>query len=277
LTDRYALFGNPVAHSLSPKIHGLFAEQFNQDISYDKILIEPGEFARSADAFFSSDGKGLNVTAPMKTDAYEYAHQRTERAHLAGAVNVLALLEDGTVLGDNTDGFGLLADLTEHLGWGVQGREILILGAGGTVRGVLGPLMKASPKSITLVNRTYDKAKALAKEFAPLGDIEVCKIDQLKPHRFDLVINGTSAGIAKGYNLDLPDTLFFADAKSYDLNYSMEPTPFRLWSGPYVSEAADGLGMLVAQAAESFRIWRGDFPDFIPVIDKIRTIPPRII
>jgi len=270
LTDLYALFGNPVSHSLSPKIHRLFAEQFNQDISYDKQLVEPGDFVRSVDDFFSSGGKGLNVTAPFKTDAYTYAHHMTDRAVRAGAVNTLAKMEDGTILGDNTDGFGLLADLTENLGWGVADRDILLLGAGGTARGVLGPLLEGKPKCITLVNRTFEKAWVLARHFTPLGHIEAHKIEELEPRRFDLVINGTSAGIAKGFNLDLPDTLFASDALSYDLNYSMEPTPFVQWSSHQVRACADGLGMLVAQAAESFRIWRGVRPDFISVIDQIR-------
>ncbi len=270
MTDRYTLFGNPVVQSLSPQIHRLFAEQFNFDMRYDKQLVEPGDFVRAADSFFSGGGRGMNVTAPFKTDAYTYAHQMTDRAVRAGAVNVLAQREDRTILGDNTDGFGLLFDLTENLGWGVAGRDILLLGAGGTARGVLGPLLEAGPKCITLVNRTFEKAELLARHFAPLGRVEARRIEELEPHRFDLVINGTSAGIAKGFNLDLPDTLFAADARSYDLNYSMEPTPFIQWSSPQVAACADGLGMLVAQAAESFCIWRGVRPESSSVISWLR-------
>jgi len=269
LTDRYAVVGNPIAHSKSPQIHRLFAEQLNDDISYDKELIELGNFDAWVDKFFQAGGKGLNVTLPFKADAYSYAHKNTERAERAGAVNTLGI-ENGSVIGDNTDGFGLLEDLTQRLGWQVAGSEVLLLGAGGAVRGVLGPLLDAMPQSITLANRTYSKAEQLAQTFASVGNIEAAELSALGGRKFDLIINGTSAGVS-GEAPDLPATLFKSNACSYDMFYSAEPTPFLKWSAPLAAEISDGLGMLVAQAAESFRIWRGKRPDFTPVVELIRS------
>lgn len=269
MTDRYAVVGNPIAHSKSPQIHRLFAEQMNEDISYEKELIEVGCFDSWVDDFFQSGGKGLNVTLPFKGDAHAYAHKNTERAKRAGAVNTLSI-ENGVVTGDNTDGFGLLADLTQRLGWQVKGSEILLLGAGGAVRGVLGPLLDASPQRVTLANRTFSKAAELAQAFTAMGNIEAVELDQLDGSKFDLIINGTSAGVS-GEAPDLPATLFKPGGCSYDMFYSSEPTPFLQWSAPHVNNCSDGLGMLVAQAAESFRIWRGKSPDFIPVVEAIRS------
>lgn len=269
MTDLYAVVGNPIAHSKSPQIHRLFAEQLNQDISYDKALVEPGDFNRWVDDFFSRGGKGLNVTLPFKAEAFAYAGTKTDRAERAGASNTLSLNEDGSVVADNTDGFGLWADLTERLGWQIAEREILVLGAGGAVRGVLGPLLDAQPKKVVLANRTFSKAAELADAFRSFGRIEAAEMRDLGQWQFDLVINGTSAGV-RGETPDIPTTLFKPGACSYDMFYAPSVTPFLKWSAPFVDDMADGLGMLVAQAAESFRIWRGMRPDFIPVVEQIR-------
>jgi shikimate dehydrogenase len=268
VTDRYAVFGNPIAHSKSPQIHRLFAEQLGEDIVYEAQLVEPGKFEPEAHAFFASGGKGLNVTLPFKTDAYGFAHRKTERARRAGAVNTLTL-SDNIVQGDNTDGFGLLADLQDHLGWSVEGKNILILGAGGAVRGVLGPLLDHHPRQISLANRTHKNAQELARAFSPFGAVQALELDALADVSFDLVINGTSASLA-GERITLPETLFSSGACSYDMMYGAEPTAFLQWSAPRVKASADGLGMLVAQAAEAFRIWRGVMPDFVPVIERLR-------
>lgn len=268
MTDIYAVVGNPIAHSKSPQIHQLFAEQTGEDISYDKRLIEIGNFDNWVDEFFASGGKGLNVTLPFKTEAFAYATTRTDRAERAGAVNTLS--SDGsTVQGDNTDGYGLMADLTERLGWQVQGKEVLLLGAGGAVRGVLGPLLEAAPLRVTLANRTHSKAVELAQAFSAMGNLNSETMVNLGEHKFDLIINGTSAGVS-GEALDLPPALLKENACCYDMFYSTELTPFLQWSSRYGAELSDGLGMLVAQAAESFRIWRGKRPDFVPVVDLIR-------
>lgn len=269
MTDRYAVVGNPIAHSKSPQIHRLFAEQLGDDISYNKELIEIGRFDDWVDHFFKAGGKGLNVTLPFKTDAYNYAKNRTDRAERAGAVNTLSLA-NGSVTGDNTDGYGLLADITERLGWQVAEKEVLLLGAGGAVRGVLGPLLDALPQRVTLANRTLAKAEELAQIFKPYGDVEAVALDALQGREFDLIINGTSAGVS-GEVPNLPPGLFKHNACSYDMFYGAEPTPFLKWSAPLAAEVSDGLGMLVAQAAESFRIWRGKQPEFVPVIDAIRS------
>ena len=258
--DRYAVFGNPIKHSKSPEIHSRFAEQTKQVIQYDKQLVEVDEFERAASQFFSEGGKGLNVTVPFKEDAYRYAHQLTERAQAAEAVNTLALQSDGTILGDNTDGAGLVFDIKERLKWSIQGLDILILGAGGAVKGVLLPLLLESPNSITVANRTASKAQDLAQKFSAKGSIQGCGFSDIQDHAFDLIINGTSASLGG----DVPPVSPRCVGEStcvYDMVYGDELTPFLKWSqSKGANQVADGLGMLLCQAAESFFIWRGVRP-----------------
>ncbi|WP_341936803.1 shikimate dehydrogenase [Marinimicrobium sp. C2-29] len=269
MTDTYAVFGNPINHSKSPYIHRHFAEQTGEPIAYTKQQVPEGEFEPAAETFFAQGGKGLNVTVPFKLDAYRYAARLTPRARRAGAVNTLALEPDGTVLGDNTDGIGMVNDM-HNLGWELAGKRVLILGAGGAVRGILPPLMEQKPASLTIANRTLHKAEQLAKGFADLGAITPAGFESLEGQQFDLVINGTSASLG-GDLPPLPESLLAPGACCYDLMYGAEPTVFLQWAEAHGAEKrADGLGMLVGQAAESFYLWRQIRPEVIPVITELR-------
>ncbi len=270
MTDQYAVFGNPVEHSKSPVIHAAFASQTGQDLSYHKQQVALGGFAEAADAFFAAGGKGLNVTVPFKQDAYSYAARLSPRARHAGAVNTLALQEDGTILGDNTDGVGMVRDILNNLGWEIRSKKVLVLGAGGAVRGVLEPLLEQLPQHVVIANRTIDKALQLAKGFAEMGYLLGCGFDMLEGQQFDLVINGTSASLS-GELPPLPSDLLTADGHCYDLMYGAALTPFINWARQHGARAAsDGLGMLVEQAAESFKLWRGVSPQTAPVIASLR-------
>lgn len=269
MTDLYAVFGNPINHTKSPAIHRQFAEQTHQDMQYNKQLVNEGEFAQSAQDFFAQGGKGLNITVPFKMDAYCFAQKLTARAERAGAVNTLALLSDGTILGDNTDGIGMLHDM-HNLGWELGGKRLLVLGAGGAVRGVLQPLLEEHPAQIIIANRTLNKAEELARQFQDLGDIQARSFEQLAGESFNLVINGTSASL-QGELPPLPDNLFAVNAYCYDMMYSAEPTVFLQWAKEKgASQLADGLGMLVGQAAEAFYLWRHIRPEVVPVITSLR-------
>ncbi len=269
MTDVYAVFGNPIAHSKSPFIHRQFAEQTGEDIAYTKQLVPQGEFEAAANAFFAQGGKGLNITVPFKLEAYGYAARLTQRARRAGAVNTLALQHDGTLLGDNTDGIGMINDM-HNLGWKLADKKVLILGAGGAVRGILQPLMEHKPAGLAIANRTLHKAEQLAKGFHDLGDIEALSFEQLEGRQFDLVINGTSASLS-GDLPPLPEGLLAPDASCYDMMYGAEPTAFLNWAEQQgAARTADGLGMLVAQAAESFYLWRDVRPEVSSVVSVLR-------
>lgn len=274
MTDRYAVFGNPIAHSRSPQIHALFARQTQQDMHYDRQLVDIGNFSTAAAAFFSSGGKGLNITVPFKLDAYAFADALTLRAQQAQAVNTLATQKDGSILGDNTDGVGLVADITQNLGWTLRGKSILVLGAGGAVRGVLGPLLSQQPQALVIANRTPSKAHELAEAFATIAStrqkIRGCGYEGLGDAQFDIVINGTSASLA-GDLPPLPANLLAPVACCYDMMYGAEPTVFMRWARQHnAAHIADGLGMLVEQAAESFALWRGLRPNTAGVIAELR-------
>lgn len=269
LLDRYAVMGNPIAHSKSPEIHRLFAQQTGQEMTYDKILAGTGSFAEEASAFFALGGKGLNVTVPFKEQAFHYADNLTDRAELAGAVNTLVLEPDGNVVGDTTDGAGLVSDL-QRLGWPLAEARILILGAGGAVRGVIQPLLAQPIARLTIANRTDAKAHQLAQLFGALGPIDACGYDALGDSQYDLIINGTSASLA-GEIPPLNTHCIQAGTRVYDMMYSAEATAFIRWAQAQgVAACSDGLGMLVAQAAESFYLWRGVRPGIQPVIDAVR-------
>lgn len=268
--DRYAVFGHPIKHSRSPQIHTAFAEQCKQRLSYRAQLVELGGFAAAATAFFAGGGKGLNITVPFKLDAYAFATELSGRARRAGAVNTLAAQSDGTIYGDNTDGVGLVRDIEQNLAWEITGKRVLILGSGGAVRGILEPLLKRHPSLVIIANRTVDKAQQLAREFADLGEVSGCSYEALIGSRYDLVINGTSAGL-HGDMPPLPDDILSEGCCCYDLTYGAQPTPFMRWAaGEAAWAVADGLGMLVEQAAESFCIWRGVRPATRPVISMLR-------
>lgn len=272
--DRYAVFGNPVAHSKSPQIHTLFAQQTQQSLIYERQLVDTGHFFEAARAFFSAGGCGLNITVPFKLEAFAFADTLTERAQLAGAVNTLKKLEDGSVLGDNTDGAGLVRDLTANLHWSLQGKRILLLGAGGAVRGVIAPLLAEQPQRIVIANRTLTKAEELVQLFNAGKSVQASKTLrasslQIHARPFDVVINGTSASLGGG-RPDLDPAILMPDALCYDMMYGETLTPFLRWAQQHGAQIADGLGMLVEQAAESFYVWRGVKPDTLPARQILR-------
>ncbi|MCK9502724.1 MAG: shikimate dehydrogenase [Porticoccaceae bacterium] len=270
MTDNYGVFGNPVKHSRSPDIHAQFAIQTGQDISYQRQLVELGGFRAAADSFFARGGRGLNITLPFKVDAYEYAGKLTSRARRAQAVNTLFRQDSGVILGDNTDGAGMVRDMVVNLGWALAAKNILILGAGGAVRGVLEPLLEQKPAAVTIANRTEAKAVDLANAFADLGVVVGCGFSALAGQQFDVIINGTSASLS-GDLPPLPETLVTPATRCYDMMYGSEPTVFLRWVETLGAvNRADGLGMLVEQAAESFRLWRGVLPNTAAVIAHLR-------
>lgn len=267
--DQYAVMGNPIAHSQSPRIHALFAAQTGQNLKYRAILVEPGGFALAARAFRDAGGKGLNVTLPFKQDAWVFADVLSARAERAGAVNFL-MFEPTCVLGDNTDGPGLARDLKANHGYALAGRRILLLGAGGAARGVLQPLLAEQPAQLVIANRTISKAAELALRFGDLGPVSGCGFADLAGRSFDLIINATAAGLNDAVP-PLPDGVLAADGWCYDLMYGREPTAFVLWGLERGAvQSLDGLGMLVEQAAESFHRWRGVWPETKPVIAALR-------
>ena len=268
--DKYAVFGNPIKHSKSPAIHAAFASQSGQAMQYRAVLVAEGGFKRAANNFFAEGGCGLNITVPFKQEAFQFAGRLSDRAQRAGAVNTLSRASDGVIEGDNTDGIGLVRDMIANLGWVVQGLRVLIIGAGGAVRGVLEPLLRERPKEMLIVNRTPGRAEKLAREFADLGALQGGGYDLIGERQFDLVINASSAGLS-GEMPDLPATLLTERSCCYDMVYGAEPTPFMRWAAHHAAWAvADGLGMLVEQAAQSFYIWRHVRPETRPVINQIR-------
>jgi len=265
MTDRYGVIGHPVAHSKSPVIHQMFARQTRQDISYEAFDIPPDDL-RPALQRFADDGiKGLNVTVPHKSAVCQFVDTLSGRARLAGAVNTLIFRRDGKIEGDNTDGVGLVNDLTDDLGFTIEDARILILGAGGATRGIVPALLRDLPENLLIANRTAEKAKTIASDFSELGSVSACQFDEVEGQQFDLVINATSAGL-NGDVPPFPESILGADTICYDLSYAMADTPFIAWAKAHgCSEAYQGWGMLVRQAAESFYLWRGHQPDIHPV------------
>jgi len=274
MSDRYAVFGDPIHHSKSPRIHALFAAQTAQDIDYQAQCVPAVDFERSVAEFAAAGGRGLNCTVPLKELAWQMVsqapHHLTERARLAKAVNTLALQADGSWLGDNTDGIGLVNDL-RHNGIVLQGKRLLILGAGGASRGVMLPLLDCQPASITIANRTIAKAEAMLADFASYGKLAASSFAQLSDCEFDVVLNATSASLNDQLP-PLPDTLLADHACCYDLAYGNQPTAFVRWGQQHgAQQSLDGLGMLVEQAAEAFYLWRGVMPATSPVIQLLHS------
>lgn len=267
MTDRYCVFGNPVGHSKSPAIHAAFARQTGEAIEYTAIEAPLDDFAGAWQGFVADGGRGANVTVPFKEVAFRFCEVPSPRASRAGAVNTLLLGKNGLTYGDTTDGVGLVRDLKRH-GVVLPGARILVLGAGGAVRGVLEPLLTEGPASLLVANRTAAKAEALADDFRDLGEIAGGGFDAVDGP-YDLVINGTSASLANELP-PLPETLFADKATAYDMMYGAEPTVFLRWSSKRGAHCLDGLGMLVEQAAESFFQWRGKRPDTVPVLEALR-------
>lgn len=267
--DRYGVFGNPIGHSKSPLIHRLFAEQTAQQLSYQALLAPLDAFDGYARGFFA-EGRGANVTVPFKEQAFALADSLTERARRAGAVNTLKKLDDGSLLGDNTDGAGLVRDLTVNAGIELRGKRILLLGAGGAVRGILEPFLAQQPQSLVIANRTVDKAEQLARQFADLGPVVASGFDWIDAP-VDLIINGTSASLAGQLPPISASLIQPGHTCCYDMMYGAGPTAFNRWAAEQgAARTLDGLGMLVEQAVEAFHLWRGVRPDSAPVLAELR-------
>lgn len=266
--DNYAVMGNPIAHSKSPVIHTLFADQTGQSLRYTAILVDVGGFKKAIDEFFENGDLGLSITVPFKEEAWRLAEKRTSRAEKAGAVNTLWQDEHGQLHGDNTDGLGLVADLKANNHVSIKGSRVLILGAGGAVRGVLEPLLAEQPAEVVIANRTRSKADMLVECFEDKA-ISACGFDQIDG-RFDLVINGTAASL-QGEMPPIPGHIIDQKTCCYDMMYSANETVFNRWCREQgAGKTIDGLGMLVEQAAEQFAIWRGVRPDTRQVLDLLR-------
>lgn len=271
MTDHYAVIGNPVAHSKSPTIHAAFARQTGQPIEYGRILGSLDDFASDVRRFVAEGGRGLNVTVPFKQQAWDLLGDLSAHAEAAGAVNTIIVLDGGLLRGDNTDGVGLVRDLADNHGFAFAAKRVLLLGAGGAARGVLGPLLETDPSVLVIANRTASKAVELATAAADKR-VSGCALDELAGQRFDLIINATSIGLA-GSAPAIPGGCLADGAWTYDMFYGDEPTPFCRWATAQgAARALDGLGMLVEQAAESFFLWRGVRPRTPPVIDLLRGV-----
>jgi len=269
LVDQYVVMGNPIEHSKSPTIQMAFAKQTQQQMDYVTCLVPIDQFNSVADQFFLT-GMGCNITVPFKEQAFAYAHVLTERAQFAGAVNTLKKQSDGSILGDNTDGIGLVTDILKNHRGRIKDQRILVLGAGGAVRGVLGPILAEHPQLLVIANRTDSKAVALAKKFQAMGNIQTVGFQQLQGAPFDLIINGTAASLA-GELPPIPESVLSAKTWCYDMMYSQTLTPFNRWATDLgVEKCIDGLGMLIEQAAEAFFVWRGVRPDTAPVIGQFQ-------
>jgi shikimate dehydrogenase len=304
MTDRYAVIGNPIEHSKSPQIHAAFAMQTGEPIEYGRIRGDRDDFAADVRRFVAEGGRGLNVTVPFKTEAFALLDDLSVHARAAGAVNTLIVRDGGLLRGDNTDGIGLIRDLTVNHGLTIRGKRVLLLGAGGAARGVLRPLLEAAPATLVIANRTGAKAEALADQLISgsatqvAGDrgatasaqatsdrtnaaestsgsavptsVSGCGLDALRGQRFDLIINATSTGL-EGQVPAIPDDCLAAGGWTYDMLYADVPTPFCRWGQARgAARALDGLGMLVEQAAESFYLWRGVRPETSDVIASLR-------
>ncbi|RPG49020.1 MAG: shikimate dehydrogenase [Gammaproteobacteria bacterium TMED1] len=262
-----AVLGNPIAHSRSPEIHKKFAEQHRLEVSFDRILVPFNSFDNCASDFIQSGGKGFNVTAPCKQDAFRFSVTHSKAAELAQAVNTIST-RDGVIHGDNTDGAGLKQDIIVNLGWTIEGKKILMLGAGGAASGVVGDLLASNPNSLHILNRTFNKAQAIERLHSDHRLTAITTLDMT----YDLIINATSAAF-NDERLDLPPSILCDSSCCYDLTYGrkVNETPFLIWSkGLGVTSVSDGLGMLVEQAAQAFEIWFGRNVLTAPVIESMR-------
>ena len=258
--DQYGLVGHPVAHSWSPFIHGMFAKAAAQNLVYRLFDIHPDDFRRETLRLLTGGVRGLNVTLPHKQAAAELVNELTPRAARAQAVNTIAFFEDATLLGDNTDGVGLIRDLEHNLNIALAEKRVLILGAGGAARGVIGPLCERDLRSLTVANRTPYKARKLAQEFSDMGDIQGCTFSEIELPPYDLIINATAASL-QGVMPELPNGLVSEETVCYDMAYGRGLTPFTRWAAALkAGRISKGWGMLVEQAAESFLLWRGIRP-----------------
>jgi len=271
--DAYGVMGNPIAHSKSPQIHRAFARQTGQNITYEAILVDAGGLEQAVGNFIAHGGKGLNITVPFKQDAWRLVDQHSQRAAMSGAVNTIIVNQNLTLTGDNTDGVGLVRDLTQNHGAALKGRTILLLGAGGAARGVVEPLLGETPALLLIANRTSDRAYELANTFSQQGNVAGCAFSAIEKHlpaAVDLIINATSASL-QGEVPHIPTDIITPNTFCYDMMYGAKPTAFLRWATEQGAlQCTDGLGMLVEQAAESFYLWRGVRPKTREVIEMIR-------
>jgi len=271
--DKYAVMGNPIGHSFSPFIHIAFAEETNQLLSYNAILVEAGKFPKEVSRFFTKGGKGLNVTVPFKQEAWALAQDLSADAEIAGAVNTLFKDQDGRLQGHNTDGIGLIRDIKHNHKSSIKGKNVIVLGAGGAARGILLPLLRENPLSICIVNRTRSKAEELAVLFSNYGKVTVCGIEDLKEKKSkpaDWIFNASSASLQDELPA-IPASMLSHNTTCYDLMYSQEETTFCKWARQTgAGKVFDGTGMLVEQAAESFYLWRGVRPTTLSVIQSLK-------
>jgi len=268
--DQYGVVGHPVAHSWSPFIHGMFARQTGESLVYRLHDVTPDDFRSYVLAFFERGGRGLNVTVPHKVAAADLANELTPRAERAGAVNTLMLKRDNRLLGDNTDGAGLVHDLRDNLSVQLGGGRVLIVGAGGATRGVVAPLLVLQPAELVVANRTAERAHAFAAAFTDLGPVRGCGFESIGDDSYDVVINATSASLS-GEIPAIPASVIHADTVCYDMAYSRSETPFLKWARERgCTRPLQGWGMLVEQAAESFQLWRGVRPQTAPVLAALR-------
>ena len=269
MSDLYAVFGNPIAHSRSPAIHAVFAAATGEDLRYEARLAPVDGFAAALAGFVADGGRGANVTVPFKEEAFRLSQRLSDRAARAGAVNTL-IFDDGEIFGDNTDGAGLVRDITANLDFALAGKRILLLGAGGAARGVIAPLLAGQPDSLSIANRSADKAVLLAEAFSDIAPVSAVNFAELAGKNFDLLINATSASLT-GASLPLPAGLFAPGSLAYDMMYAKGATPFlQLARQQGAGRCADGLGMLVEQAAEAFCVWRGIRPATAAVLADLR-------
>ncbi len=274
-TDLYCVMGNPVAHSRSPWIHARFAALTQQPLDYQRRLVPLDGFAADLQQFLQSGGKGCNITVPFKLDAAQAAHTQSPRVTLAGAANTLVVGKDGRLHADNTDGLGLVADITRNAGCAIAGKDVLLIGAGGAAAGVLGPLLEQQPRSIVVCNRTFHKAQALVDTHAALAQSQKVEL-QAKEQQglagsFDLIINGTAASL-QGAGIPVPASVLRPGSLAYDMMYGPAAQPFLDWAQQHGAIGRDGLGMLVEQAAESFALWRGVRPPSQQVLQELRAV-----
>lgn len=268
--DLYGVVGNPIKHSLSPNIFKMFAEKTGQPLLYQKILAPIDQFTQTIEDFRHKGGKGLNVTLPFKEQAFRIAQRHNNAARLAQSANTLKFTDQGDIFAANTDGVGLIRDIENNHHCNIAGKRILLIGAGGAAAGVIAPLLSKSPKQFHLANRTVEKAIALAKRFAQLGEITTSGFDDLKGVTFDLIINASSASLY-GKLIPLPPSILSEHCLCYDMVYQPELTVFLQWAQKNGAiQSLDGLGMLVEQAAESFYIWRGSHPETQAIIHQLR-------
>ena len=275
-TDLYCVMGNPVAHSRSPAIHARFAELTGEALAYERRLIALDGFAEGVRDFAAQGGRGCNVTVPFKTDAPGLATECSERVRLAGAANTLTFRADGSLYADNTDGLGLVADITRNAGVPLAGRDVLLVGAGGAAAGVLGPLLLAGARHVTVANRTLAKAQALVQSHSALATLQKAELLAQDPQAleadFDVVINATASSLA-GAAVPVPDHVLRAGSLAYDMMYGPAAQGFLDWARAHGAVPRDGLGMLVEQAAEAFLLWRGVRPPSAQVLKELQSQP----